>query len=44
MVIPWAGCGGWEANTITLIEEYIAHLSATPGDVLPPITLVLIQR
>jgi hypothetical protein len=34
--------GGWEANTVTLIEELIAHFEATPSDVLPEISIILI--
>ncbi len=33
---------GYEANTVTLVNELIAHFEAAPGDVLPGITLVLI--
>lgn len=34
--------GGWEANTVALLEELIAHFEATPADVLPGLTLVLV--
>ncbi len=34
--------GGWEANTVTLIEELIAHFEANPADVLPGMALVLL--
>ena len=34
--------GGFEVNTVTLIEQMIEHFEATPEDVLPGITLILI--
>lgn len=34
--------GGWEANTIALVEAMAAHYSTTPGALLPGITLVLV--
>ncbi|MFW5748747.1 MAG: M14 family metallopeptidase [Chloroflexota bacterium] len=34
--------GGYEANTVTLVEELIAYFEATPGAVLPGLSLVLI--
>lgn len=34
--------GGWEANTVTLVEELIAHFEANPADVLPGLALVLL--
>jgi predicted deacylase len=34
--------GGYEANTITLIEQFIIHFTNNPLDVLPNITLILI--
>lgn len=34
--------GGWEANTVALVEELIAHFEANPADVLPGLALVLI--
>ena len=34
--------GGFEANTVTLVREMIAHFQATPGDVLPGISLILV--
>ncbi|MCL4253053.1 MAG: hypothetical protein KJ043_04665 [Anaerolineae bacterium] len=34
--------GGYEANTITLIEQFILHFTNNPLDVLPNITLILI--
>lgn len=33
---------GYEANTVTLINEMIAHFERAPGDVLPQVTLLLI--
>jgi hypothetical protein len=33
---------GFEANTVMLVNELIAHFQGTPADVLPGITLVLI--
>ncbi|MBC6934422.1 MAG: hypothetical protein DWB42_01120 [Chloroflexi bacterium] len=33
---------GYEANTITLLNELAAHFERSPGDVLPDITLVLV--
>lgn len=34
--------GGWEANTVALVEELIAHFEANPADVLPGLALVLV--
>ncbi|NWF69822.1 MAG: hypothetical protein HXY40_12125 [Chloroflexi bacterium] len=34
--------GGWEANTVALVQELIAHFSGSPADVLPGIMLLLI--
>lgn len=34
--------GGWEANTVALMNELIAHFESHPQDVLPGISLVLI--
>ena len=34
--------GGWEANTVDLVEELIAHFEEHPEDVLPAMALVLI--
>jgi hypothetical protein len=34
--------GGWEANTVALMEGLIAHFEANPGDVPPDVTLYLI--
>ncbi|MEO8391705.1 MAG: M14 family metallopeptidase [Chloroflexota bacterium] len=34
--------GGWEANTVTLMQELIAHFSSTPQDVLSGITLMIV--
>lgn len=34
--------GGWEANTVTLVEALIDHFRATPEDVLAGIRLLLI--
>jgi hypothetical protein len=34
--------GGWEGNTVELVNELIAHFEAHPEDVLPGMTLVLI--
>lgn len=34
--------GGWEANTVALVEELVAHFEANPADVLPGLALVLI--
>ena len=34
--------GGWEGNTVTLINELIAHFDANPQDVLPGVSLMLI--
>lgn len=34
--------GGYESNTVTLVERLISHFEASPGAVLPGITLVLI--
>jgi hypothetical protein len=33
---------GFEANTVMLVNELIAHFQGTPADVLPGITLILI--
>jgi len=33
---------GFEANTVMLVNELVNHFSATPADVLPGITLILI--
>jgi len=33
---------GFEANTVTLVEELQAHFTETPGDIQPEITLILI--
>ncbi len=34
--------GGWESNTVTLIEQLIAHFSANRAQVLPGFALVLV--
>ena len=34
--------GGWEANTVDLMNGLIDHFAATPGDVLPGLSLLLI--
>lgn len=34
--------GGWETNTVELMNELIAHFETTPGDLLPGISLLLI--
>ncbi len=34
--------GGWEANTVELVEQLIHHFSTTPADILPGITIHLI--
>ncbi len=34
--------GGFEANTVTLLQELVEHFERAPGDVLPGITLILI--
>jgi len=34
--------GGFEANTITLVEQFILHFNNNPLDVLPNITLILV--
>lgn len=34
--------GGWEANTVALIDELIDHFTAHPADVLPGVRLVLV--
>lgn len=34
--------GGWEGNTVTLINELISHFEANPADILPGLSLVLI--
>ena len=33
---------GYEANTVTLIQELIEHFQRSPGDVLPGVTIILI--
>jgi predicted deacylase len=33
---------GYEANTVTLVNELVSHFERAPGDVLPGVTLVLI--
>ena len=33
---------GFEANTVDLVEQMVAHFTANPADVLPGITLVLV--
>lgn len=35
--------GGWEANTVTLMDELIAHFEANPSDILPNSSLILIR-
>jgi eukaryotic-like serine/threonine-protein kinase len=35
---------GAEANTITLVEELVAHFQRTPDDLLPGITLLLVPE
>ncbi|GAB4516829.1 MAG: hypothetical protein OHK0046_22770 [Anaerolineae bacterium] len=34
--------GGWESNTVTLVEEMITHFQITPGDLLPGVTLLFV--
>ena len=34
--------GGWEANTVTLMEQLIDHFTQTPGDVLPGVIIMII--
>ncbi len=34
--------GGWEANTVTLINQLITHFESNPGDVLPDLMITLI--
>jgi predicted deacylase len=34
--------GGWEANTVVLVQQLIAYFTQTPGDVLPGMSLILI--
>jgi Zinc carboxypeptidase len=34
--------GGWEGNTVTLINELIIHFEENPADILPGLSLVLI--
>jgi predicted deacylase len=34
--------GGWEANTVTLINELISHFDSNPADILPGLSLILI--
>jgi murein tripeptide amidase MpaA len=34
--------GGWEANTVALVDALIAHFAANPDDVLPGVRLVLV--
>jgi len=34
--------GGWEANTVTLMQQLIDHFSSTPQDVLPGITIMIV--
>lgn len=34
--------GGWEGNTVTLVEELIAHFSANPQDILPGMSLLFV--
>jgi hypothetical protein len=34
--------GGWEANTVALVNELIAHFDANPDDVLSGVSLLLI--
>ncbi len=33
--------GGWEGNTVTLMQQLIEHFTATPDDVLPGITILI---
>ncbi len=34
--------GGWESNTVTLMNELIDHYGANPGDILPSVQLVIV--
>lgn len=34
--------GGWEGNTVTLMNELAAHFAANPGDILPQISLLVL--
>jgi protein MpaA len=34
--------GGWESNTVTLVEALIAHFEANPDQVLPGLSLLLV--
>ncbi|MDX2141241.1 MAG: M14 family metallopeptidase [Chloroflexota bacterium] len=34
--------GGWEANTVALVNELIAHFASTPGDLPSDVSLVLV--
>lgn len=34
--------GGWEGNTVTLVEEMIVYFEANPQDILPGMSLVLV--
>ncbi len=34
--------GGWEANTVELVEQLIQHFSVTPADILPGMAIHLI--
>ncbi len=34
--------GGWEANTVRLMNELIDHFQAQPGDLLPGVSLVIV--
>ncbi|MBL8130910.1 MAG: hypothetical protein JNL42_03560 [Anaerolineae bacterium] len=34
--------GGWEGNTVELMEALIAHFETTPQDILPGMTLIVI--
>lgn len=36
--------GGWESNTAALMRALIAHFEATPADVLPGVTLVIVPE
>ncbi len=33
--------GGWEGNTVTLMQQLIDHFTATPADVLPGMTILI---
>lgn len=35
--------GGWEANTVTLVDELISHFEANPSDILPNSSIILIR-